>query len=65
MRRRPWLPGRGDRGVGVAASDWLNSADNCSGSNKCINGYFTSGIIPGGSSPGGAYLGAAVIRITG
>ena len=50
---------------GATASDWLNSANNCSGSNKCINGYFTTGIIPGGSSPGGAYLGAAVIRITG
>jgi Flp pilus assembly protein TadG len=50
---------------GASASDWLNPANNCSGSNKCINGYFTSGIIPGGSSPGGAYLGAAVVRITG
>jgi Flp pilus assembly protein TadG len=50
---------------GASASDWLNSANNCSGSNKCINGYFTTGIMPDGSSPGGAYLGAAVIRITG
>jgi hypothetical protein len=50
---------------GASASDWLNPANDCSGSDKCINGYFTKGIIPGGSSPGGAYLGAAVIRITG
>jgi len=50
---------------GASASDWLNPANDCSGSNKCINGYFTQGIIPSGSSPGGAYLGAAVIRITG
>ena len=50
---------------GASASDWLNPANSCSGSNKCINGYFTTGIMPGGSSPGGAYLGAAVIRITG
>jgi hypothetical protein len=28
-------------------------------------GYFTRGIIPSGNSPGGAHLGAAVIRITG
>ena len=50
---------------GASASDWLNSANNCKGSDKCINGYFTQGLIPDGSSPGGAYLGAAVIRITG
>ena len=30
-----------------------------------INGYFTQGIIPSTGSLGGAYLGAAVIRITG
>jgi len=50
---------------GASAPDWLNPANDCSGSDKCINGYFTQGLIPGGSSPGGAYLGAAVIRITG
>jgi Flp pilus assembly protein TadG len=50
---------------GASASDWLNPANDCSGADKCINGYFTQGIIPSGSSPGGAYLGAAVIRITG
>jgi Flp pilus assembly protein TadG len=50
---------------GASASDWLNSTNNCSGSNKCINGYFTQGIIPYNGSLGGPYLGAAVIRITG
>lgn len=50
---------------GASASDWLNPAKNCSGSNKCINGYFTQGIIPSTGSLGGSYLGAAVIRITG
>ena len=43
----------------------LLGLDDRGGSNKCINGYFTTGIIPGGSSPGGANLGASVIRITG
>ena len=50
---------------GNFVSDWLNPANNCSGSEKCINGYFTQGAIAGSSSTGGAYLGAAVIRITG
>lgn len=50
---------------GASAPDWLNPANDCSGSSKCINGYFTQGIIPNASSPGGTYLGAAVIRITG
>jgi Flp pilus assembly protein TadG len=50
---------------GASASDWLNSTNDCSGSNKCINGYFTQGIIPYNGSLGGPYLGAAVIRITG
>jgi hypothetical protein len=51
MRRRHWLPGRDDRGT--------------AGVPRCINGYFTPGSIPGGSSPGGACLGAVVVRITG
>jgi Flp pilus assembly protein TadG len=55
----------GYRLPGASAPDWLNPANDCSGSNTCINGYFTTGIMPGGSSPGSAYLGAAVIRITG
>ena len=50
---------------GNFASDWLNPANNCSGSSKCINGYFTQGILPSTSVPGGTYLGAAVIRLTG
>jgi Flp pilus assembly protein TadG len=50
---------------GASAPDWLNPSNDCSGSDKCINGYFTQGIIPDTSSLGGTYLGAAVIRITG
>jgi Flp pilus assembly protein TadG len=50
---------------GASASDWLDSSNDCSGSSKCINGYFTQGIIPYNSSLGGPYLGAATIRITG
>jgi len=52
---------------GFTASDWLNPSNNCSGSSKCINGYFTKALIPanGGANEGGTYLGAAVIGLTG
>ncbi len=73
MRRRLPLLGRDERGVatavppafvmtgyklpGASASDWLNPANNCSGSSKCIDGYFTRGIIPSTGSMGGTCLG--------
>jgi Putative Flp pilus-assembly TadE/G-like len=50
---------------GASASDWLQPLNNCSGSNKCINGYFTQGIIPDTGSMSSTYLGAAVIKVTG
>jgi hypothetical protein len=51
--------------TGASATDWLKPTNQCSGSNKCINGYFTQGIIPYTGSLSSTYLGAAVIRITG
>ena len=48
-----------------SASDWLKSANNCSGTSSCINGYFIKGIIPYTGSLGGTYLGANVIKISG
>lgn len=50
---------------GAANPDWLNPTNLNSCSNKCITGYFTQGLIPDAGSPGGTYLGAAVVRITG
>jgi hypothetical protein len=52
---------------GFTASDWLNSSNNCTGNDKCINGYFTQALIPPGTGggQGGTYLGAAVISLTG
>ena len=50
---------------GFTASDWLNPSNNCSGSTKCLDGYFTQGLIPYTSSLGGTYLGAALIRLSG
>ncbi len=47
------------------ASDWLNQANNCSGTTFCLNGYFTRGLIPSSSTISGPDLGALVIRLSG
>lgn len=49
---------------GFSASDWLKSANNTC-SYKCIDGYFTKALIPGASSEGGTYLGAAAVGLSG
>jgi Flp pilus assembly protein TadG len=50
---------------GFKSTDWLNPANQCKGSDKCINGYFTQGLIPEPGSIGGTNLGAEVIELTG
>jgi Flp pilus assembly pilin Flp len=50
---------------GFYAGDWLNSNNNCSHSSKCINGYFTQGLIPAGGPPGGTNLGLSVVQLSG
>ncbi|HUZ54814.1 MAG TPA: TadE/TadG family type IV pilus assembly protein [Streptosporangiaceae bacterium] len=50
---------------GFTAKDWLNPANDCKGSNKCINGYFTQGLVPNPGSIGGPNLGADIIALTG
>jgi Flp pilus assembly protein TadG len=50
---------------GASASDWLNPANNCSGSAKCINGYFTQGLIPAVGTIGGTNLGASIALLSG
>ncbi len=47
------------------ASDWLNPANNCQGTNYCLNGYFTHGVIPFTGSLNGTDLGVSVIQLTG
>ena len=47
------------------ASDWLNPANNCTGSNFCIDGYFTHGLIPSTGGLGGTGLGASIVELTG
>jgi putative Flp pilus-assembly TadE/G-like protein len=50
---------------GFQANDWLNPANNCKGSDKCINGYFTQGLVPFPGTIGGPPLGASIIQLTG
>ncbi len=56
------LPGLKEHGFG---NDWLNSSNNCTGSNVCINGYFTQGLVPSVGNLGGNNLGVVVIKLTG
>jgi Flp pilus assembly protein TadG len=50
---------------GSTQPDWLNPANDCKGSDKCINGYFTQGLIPSTGSVGGPNLGASIIVLSG
>jgi hypothetical protein len=50
---------------GAAASDWLNPANNCTGSAECINGFFVRALIPATGPVGGPDLGATEIRLGG
>jgi Flp pilus assembly protein TadG len=47
------------------ASDWLNSANNCTGTTYCLNGYFVQGVAPFTGSFGSTNLGVYVIQLTG
>jgi Flp pilus assembly protein TadG len=50
---------------GFSVSDWLNSKNDCKGSDFCINGFFTQGLIPSSGSIGGPDLGATIIVLSG
>ena len=50
---------------GFTASDWLNSANNCTGSQECVNGYFTQAVIPATGTIGGQDMGASIVQLTG
>jgi hypothetical protein len=45
--------------------DWLNPANNCTGNQFCIDGYFTHGLIPSPGGSGGTPLGADIVTLTG
>jgi len=50
---------------GFFASDWLNPANNCTGSDQCINGYFIRALMPSPGPIGGPNLGADIVKLTG
>jgi len=52
------LPGLGD-------ASWLTGADPCKGSDKCIYGYFTQGLVPASGVIGGPDLGASIVALVG
>ncbi len=43
----------------------LTRPNNCQGSDYCLNGYFTLGVIPFNGDLTGTNLGASVIELTG
>ena len=47
------------------ASDWLDPANDCTGAEICLNGYFVQGVIPFTGSFGSTNLGVSVIDLTG
>ena len=51
--------------TGASEPDWLNPANTCKGTNKCIFGYFTQGLIPSTGGLGGKGLGASIVKLTG
>jgi Flp pilus assembly protein TadG len=51
---------------GFKASSWITGKDYCKGSDKCVYGFFTQGLIPaGGQVGGGTNLGANVVQLSG
>ena len=50
---------------GFQAVSWLTGKLPCTGSDKCISGFYTQGLIPSGGTVGGSSMGATVIQLTG
>jgi len=50
---------------GFSTPSWLTGKVPCTGSDKCISGFYTQGLIPGGGTAGGPSMGATVIQLTG
>lgn len=51
---------------GFNAPDWLNPANKCTGSQKCVFGFFIDEqLMPGGGSFGGPDRGVSIIKLTG
>jgi hypothetical protein len=50
---------------GLSAESWLTGAKHCTGSNKCLYGYFTQGLVPAAGVIGGPDLGASIVALVG
>jgi hypothetical protein len=52
---------------GLSAKSWLTGQSYCKGNDKCIYGYFTQALLPGGSDFGGTggLPGVSVIKLVG
>lgn len=56
----------GYRMSGFAAPSWLTGTHRCSGSQRCLYGYFTRGLVPTtGVAIGGPDLGVSVVNLVG
>ncbi|NKE56518.1 hypothetical protein FXN61_06590 [Lentzea sp. PSKA42] len=53
-----WLPG-------ASQKDWLTGKNECTGSDKCVAGYFVQGLMPSTGTIGGPDLGARIVQLTG
>jgi hypothetical protein len=50
---------------GLSASSWLSGRTLCSGSDKCLYGYFTTAILPSGGSFGTIDYGTNILKVVG
>jgi hypothetical protein len=50
---------------GLKAKSWLSDKDLCKGDEKCLYGYFVSGLFPTGGDIGGGDYGATVVQLVG
>ncbi len=50
---------------GFSDLDWLDPANNCHGTQYCLNGYFVQGVIPATGGLTGTNLGVSIIDLTG
>jgi len=50
---------------GASVASWLSHRDLCTDSDRCLYGYFTTGLLINGSQLSGADYGASVVTLVG
>ena len=50
---------------GLSEPSWLTGTKYCKGSDKCLYGYFTQGLVPASGVIGGPDLGASIVALVG